>query len=308
MATIRYQVSGSFPPFAVELRSGSTVGNVIDSMVAQSANTVYEFTGVPDSGEFFVVAYDTAGGNSVDSTGLTTTTTTTTTSTTTTTAAPTTTTTTTPAPTTTTTTTPAPTTTTTTTLPPTTTTTTTAAPLPLFMSVWAYPPDLSPADTNYDSGDLTNGTTIQVMYSTNPTDYQGTGTALANDVDIDITFDINNLDGQFLMGDHADASGIITSTLPSQGTDISSSSFSFTLDSSITTGRGWFTIDVLNQTINPDTYTITLNIGGTQGYVFGLVSDSSDPDYVPAGTAGTDYGYSALASNFIINIDGEISP
>jgi hypothetical protein len=122
MATINYKVNGSFPPFSVELRSGSVDGIIIDTMVALSADTEYSFTGVPDSGDFFVVAYDNAFGRDSASTGFTTTTTTTTTTTstttTTTTSTSTTTTTTTVAPTTTTT-------TTTTTLPPTTTTTTT---------------------------------------------------------------------------------------------------------------------------------------------------------------------------------------
>ncbi len=121
MATINYCITGSFPPFAVELRQGSCDGTVIDSMVAQSADTQYSFTGVSDAGNFYVVAYDNAFGQAVDSTGLTTTTTTST-STTSTTPAPTTTTTTTSASTTTTTSTS---TTTVTTLPPTTTTTTT---------------------------------------------------------------------------------------------------------------------------------------------------------------------------------------
>jgi len=119
MATISYKVHSSYPPFAVELRSESKTGTVIQSMVAQSAETVYSFTGVPDYGVFYVVAYDTAFGNAFDSTGLTTTTTTT--------VAPTTTTTTTVAPTTTTTTV-VPTTTTTTTVAPTTTTTSTTLP------------------------------------------------------------------------------------------------------------------------------------------------------------------------------------
>jgi len=305
MATINYKVQGSYPPFAVELRSGSTDGTIIDTMVAQSADTEYSFTGVPDTGTFYVVAYDTAFGQDSAVTGLTTTTTTTIT-TTTTTAVPTTTTTTrTTTSTTTSTTTTAPPTTTTTTAPPTTTTTTTVAPLPLLMSVWAYPPDLSPDETNYDNGDLQDGTTMQVMYSTNTTDYKSPGANLANDVEIGISFDVNNLDAQFLGGNPADSFGVETSSLPAEDSDISTSSFDFT--ASTGNGRGWFTFKVVNTSGLDDDYLITLTISSGQNYLFALESDATDLKYQPSGSAGTDQGYSGLASKFVININGLVS-
>lgn len=68
MTTIQYKVNGSFPPFFVELREGSEVGTLVNSMVAQEANVVYEFNDVPEGSNYFIVVYDTAGGNDIDST------------------------------------------------------------------------------------------------------------------------------------------------------------------------------------------------------------------------------------------------
>jgi hypothetical protein len=65
MAIIDYKILGSYPPFAVELRSGSETGPIVDTMVATSANTdssFYSFTGVTSGATYFVVAYDNAFG------------------------------------------------------------------------------------------------------------------------------------------------------------------------------------------------------------------------------------------------------
>lgn len=97
MATITYEITGSFPPFAAELVAN---GIVIGKQSHEKEGT-YSFRNVTASGEISVIVYDTATGTKTASQNITTTTTTTTTTT----AAPTTTTTTTAAPTTTTTTT-----------------------------------------------------------------------------------------------------------------------------------------------------------------------------------------------------------
>ena len=132
MAIIKYKVFGSFPPFFVELREGSENGNMINSMVALSADTYYYFTGV-STNNYKLIVYDNAFGEDVSDVKITTTTTTTTTITTTTTTLLSTTTTTSPH-----------TTTTTTTIVPTTTTsTTTVAPIPdilYFSNVSVLPP------------------------------------------------------------------------------------------------------------------------------------------------------------------------
>lgn len=62
MATINFKVHGTYPPFAVELRENSEIGPVIDSMVVQSGNTQYSFTGVTSGATYYVVAYDNAFG------------------------------------------------------------------------------------------------------------------------------------------------------------------------------------------------------------------------------------------------------
>ena len=128
--TLTYRITGSYPPFAVELREGSVTGTIIEEAVKQSVGD-YSFT-VPDSGDYFVVVYDNGFGSDNARIIYTTTTTTTTTT------LPTTTTSTTPAPTTTTSTTPAPTTTTSTTPAPTTTTSTTPAPVTVDFCNFAF--------------------------------------------------------------------------------------------------------------------------------------------------------------------------
>lgn len=230
MATINFKVQGSYPPFAVELREGSEIGTVIDSMVASSANTgssYYSFTGVPDSGNFYVVAYDTAFGNAFASTGLTTTTTTTivpmTVASTTTTVAPITTTTTTIAPT-----------TTTTTVVPTTTTTTTVAAVPIYFGVAlgsptpATDPDLS--ESNTDIIFPTKNTSLTRFWVSTDNYYQtsGAGTGPDSTTPItftltigeqvappvgDITYEINNIDVSNISGLTTPVLSAITSSV-----------------------------------------------------------------------------------------------
>lgn len=96
MATIKYTINGSFSPFGVELRKDSDTGTLVDSMVVQTSGGLNEFTNILETGLYFVVVYDTAGGRVFDSVNILTTTTTTTLVMTTTTTSPTTTTTTTP--------------------------------------------------------------------------------------------------------------------------------------------------------------------------------------------------------------------
>lgn len=220
MATITYKVNGSFPPFSVELRSGSTEGTVIDTMVALSANTEYSFTGVPDSGEFFVVAYDNAFGRDSASTGFTTTTTTTTTSTT----------------------------TTTTTLAPTTTTTTTLSPTDYTVSfgaidistpppnglIYKYPIEITPP--------LAVGDTINVLFSYDFENSGATGTGSITSLTTQIA------SGFTFGGAFAGVDNLVTND-GNLATD--SGSFILSFDSSttyflrqdslanVTTGAGW---------------------------------------------------------------------
>ena len=71
MSTIKYILTGTYPPFSVELREDSKIGTVVDSMVAPLANTEYSFSGVTGTGTFVIVAYDSMFGIDNDATVVT---------------------------------------------------------------------------------------------------------------------------------------------------------------------------------------------------------------------------------------------
>ena len=84
MASIEYTISGSFPPFVVELRQDSVIGDIIDTQVIQESGT-FTFSDVSVPATYVVVVSDSIAGQAVSSALVGTTTTSTTTSTTTTT-------------------------------------------------------------------------------------------------------------------------------------------------------------------------------------------------------------------------------
>ena len=283
MATIKYCVGGSFPPFSVELRSGSTTGTVIDTMVASSANTEYCFTSVPDSGNFFIVAYDNAFGNAFDSTGLTTTTTTTLSpTTTTTTIIPTTTTTTI-----------APTTTTTTVAPTTTTTTSTTTVVPTASVIFpAVTKDSGfPRQTNTNSRDASSQTMrIHITTDTSNTQFGMSGL----DIDTGLNFAVCAQSTVPATINWGSTTGFFSCNLPASssvggGACLGSLTFTFGdvayIDYTISRDSGSGSFD----------YTFTLD--ATTSPKFALESDTSDPEYDDSSSCT--FGYLNISSNIV---------
>lgn len=58
MATITYEITGSFPPFAAEL----VVNGIVISKQGHDKAGVYSFRNISVSGELTIVIYDTATG------------------------------------------------------------------------------------------------------------------------------------------------------------------------------------------------------------------------------------------------------